>query len=198
MALAGSGRVRQRILHTMLRVGDLARSVGFYTKVMGMRVLRSTDRPEQQYSLTFVGFEDESEGPCLELTYNYGVEKYELGSAYGHIAIAVENAAEACARVTAAGGNVTRPAGPVKGGRTVIAFITDPDGYKSVSLCIDFVARRRSRSQQSSHGRRLTRVRAPFPHAESSSSRAATSAPTPPLRRLRALRRRERAALYPQ
>ena len=123
-----------------------------------------TDRPEQQYSLTFVGFEDESEGPCLELTYNYGVDKYELGSAYGHIAIAVENAAEACARVTAAGGNVTRPAGPVKGGRTVIAFITDPDGYKSVSLCIDFVARRRSRSQLSSYGRRLTRVRAPFPH----------------------------------
>ena len=162
MALAGSGRVRQRILHTMLRVGDLARSVDFYTKVMGMRVLRSTDRTEQQYSLTFVGFEDESEGPCLELTYNYGVDKYELGSAYGHIAIAVENAAEACARVTAAGGNVTRPAGPVKGGRTVIAFITDPDGYKSVSPPVDFVARRRSRSQLPAHGRRLT-TNAPFP-----------------------------------
>jgi lactoylglutathione lyase len=198
MALAGSGRIRQRILHTMLRVGDLARSVDFYTKVMGMRVLRSTDRPEQQYSLTFVGFEDESEGPCLELTYNYGVEKYELGTAYGHIAIAVENAAEACARVTAAGGNVTRPAGPVKGGRTVIAFITDPDGYKSVSLRVYFVARRRSRSQLPA-GRRLTahHVPAPFPHAELSSSRAATSAPTPPRRRRRAPRRRERAVLHP-
>jgi lactoylglutathione lyase len=126
----GGGRARRRILHTMLRVGNLARSVAFYCDVMGMRVLRTTDRPEQQYSLTFVGYEDESEGPCLELTYNYGVESYELGTAYGHIAISVDNAAEACARVAAAGGNVTRPAGPVKGGRTVIAFITDPDGYK--------------------------------------------------------------------
>jgi lactoylglutathione lyase len=130
-AAAGAVRAaRQRILHTMLRVGDLPRSVAFYTSVMGMRVLRTTDRPEQGYSLTFVGYEDESEGPCLELTYNYGVDKYELGSAYGHIAISVENAAEACARVTAAGGNVTRPAGPVKGGKTVIAFVTDPDGYR--------------------------------------------------------------------
>lgn len=133
LAAAAGGRVRQRILHTMLRVGNLERSVDFYTKVMGMRVLRTTDRPEQQYSLTFVGYEDEAEGCVLELTYNYGVDKYELGTAYGHIAISVENAAEACARVTAAGGNVTRPAGPVKGGRTVIAFITDPDGYKSVA-----------------------------------------------------------------
>ena len=125
-----AGAVRRRILHTMLRVGNLERSVAFYTSVMGMRVLRTTDRPSEKYSLTFVGYEDESSGPCLELTYNYGVESYDLGSAYGHIAIAVDDAAEACAKVTAAGGNVTRPAGPVKGGKTVIAFITDPDGYK--------------------------------------------------------------------
>jgi lactoylglutathione lyase len=193
MALAGSGRIRQRILHTMLRVGDLARSVDFYTKVMGMRVLRSTDRPEQQYSLTFVGFEDESEGPCLELTYNYGVDKYDLGSAYGHIAIAVENAAEACARVTAAGGSVTRPAGPVKGGRTVIAFITDPDGYKSVPLRRICGAAPLSLSQQAPNAplRHLRPVPAPFLRAESSSSRAATSAPTPPRQQRRALQRRK-------
>jgi len=128
--MAAPSAVRRRILHTMLRVGDLARSVEFYTSVMGMRVLRTTDRPTEKYSLTFVGYEDESAGPCLELTYNYGVDKYELGTAFGHIAIAVDNAAEACAKVTAAGGNVTRPAGPVKGGKTVIAFVQDPDGYK--------------------------------------------------------------------
>jgi lactoylglutathione lyase len=119
-----------RILHTMLRVGDLDRSIAFYTGVLGMRVLRTTDRPEQKYKLAFVGYGDESEGAVLELTYNYGVDEYELGTAYGHVAIAVPDAAAACQAVRAKGGNVTREAGPVKGGTTVIAFVQDPDGYK--------------------------------------------------------------------
>lgn len=120
-----------RLLHTMLRVGDLQRSIDFYTKVLGMRLLRTTDRPEQQYSLTFVGYGENPEHAELELTYNYGVDKYDLGTAYGHIAIAVEDAYKACEAVKAQGGsNVTREAGPVKGGTTVIAFVQDPDGYK--------------------------------------------------------------------
>jgi lactoylglutathione lyase len=119
-----------RILHTMLRVGDMQRSVDFYTRVMGMQLLRTTDRPEQKYSLAFVGYGDEANGAVLELTYNYGVERYEIGSGFGHIAIAVPDAAAACAAVKAAGGTVTRDAGPVKGGSTVIAFVQDPDGYK--------------------------------------------------------------------
>jgi lactoylglutathione lyase len=119
-----------RILHTMLRVGDLQRSIDFYTQVMGMQLLRSTDRPEQKYSLAFLGYGDERQGAVLELTYNYGVTHYEIGSAFGHIAIAVDDAYAACARIKAAGGAVTREAGPVKGGSTVIAFVQDPDGYK--------------------------------------------------------------------
>jgi lactoylglutathione lyase len=119
-----------RLLHTMLRVGDLARSVDFYTNVLGMRVLRTTDRPDQKYSLAFVGYGDEREHAVLELTYNYGVERYELGTAYGHVAIAVDDAKAACEAVRAKGGKVTREAGPVKGGTTVIAFVEDPDGYK--------------------------------------------------------------------
>ena len=119
-----------RILHTMLRVGDLQRSVDFYTQVMGMQLLRTTDRPDQKYSLAFVGYGAESEHAVLELTYNYGVDKYEMGGAFGHIAIAVDDAYAACEKIKAAGGNVTREAGPVKGGTTVIAFVTDPDGYK--------------------------------------------------------------------
>jgi lactoylglutathione lyase len=119
-----------RILHTMLRVGDLTRSIDFYTGVLGMRVLRTTDRPDQKYTLAFVGYGDESQHAVLELTYNYGVDRYELGTAYGHVAIAVEDAAAACAAVKAKGGTVTREAGPVKGGTTVIAFVQDPDGYK--------------------------------------------------------------------
>ena len=118
-----------RLLHTMLRVGDLARSVDFYTRLLGMRVLRTTDRPEQGYSLTFVGFGSEEQGAVIELTYNYGVASYELGTAFGHLAISVPDVAAACAAIAAAGGVVTRPAGPVKGGTTVIAFIRDPDGY---------------------------------------------------------------------
>jgi lactoylglutathione lyase len=119
-----------RILHTMLRVGDLQRSIRFYTDVLGMRVLRTTDRPEQKYTLAFVGYGDESGGAVLELTYNYGVDKYDLGSAYGHVAIEVPDAAAACAAVRQKGGRVTREAGPVRGGTTVIAFVEDPDGYK--------------------------------------------------------------------
>ncbi len=119
-----------RILHTMLRVGDMQRSIDFYTRLMGMKVLRTTDRPEQKYSLAFVGYGDESAGAVIELTYNYGVDRYELGTGYGHIAIEVDDAAAVCERVRAGGGLVTREAGPVKGGTTVIAFVQDPDGYK--------------------------------------------------------------------
>ena len=119
-----------RILHTMLRVGDLQRSIDFYTHVMGMQLLRTTDRPEQKYSLAFVGYGDEKSGATIELTYNYGVPTYELGGAFGHIAIAVDNAAATCEAVRSAGATVTREAGPVKGGTTVIAFVQDPDGYK--------------------------------------------------------------------
>jgi lactoylglutathione lyase len=114
----------------MLRVGDLPRSIDFYTNVMGMKVLRTTDRPEQKYTLAFVGYGDEAQHAVLELTYNYGVEKYDLGAGYGHIAIEVDDAAATCAAVRTKGGTVTRDAGPVKGGTTVIAFVQDPDGYK--------------------------------------------------------------------
>ena len=119
-----------RILHTMLRVGDLPRAIDFYTRILGMQLLRTTDRPEQKYRLAFVGYGDESSGAVLELTYNYDVSSYEIGTAFGHIAIEVDDAAKSCAAVRAAGGSVTRDAGPVKGGTTVIAFIQDPDGYK--------------------------------------------------------------------
>jgi len=121
----------------MLRVGNMERSVKFYTEVLGMKVLRTTDRPEQKYALTFVGYDDESRASVLELTYNYGVDKYDLGSAYGHVAIEVDNAAKTCEAVRAKGGKVTREAGPVKGGTTVIAFVEDPDGYK-----IEFIERK--------------------------------------------------------
>ena len=126
-----------RMLHTMLRVGDLKRSVEFYTKVLGMKLLRTTDRPEQKYSLAFVGYDDEERTAVLELTYNYGVDKYEMGGAFGHIAIGVPDVKAACERVRASGGRVTREAGPVKGGTSMIAFVEDPDGYK-----IEFIERR--------------------------------------------------------
>jgi lactoylglutathione lyase len=119
-----------RILHTMLRVGDLPRSIGFYTDVLGMKVLRATDRPEQKYKLVFVGYGDEAQHAVIELTYNYGVDHYDLGDAFGHIAIEVPDVAAACTAVREKGGAVTREAGPVKGGTTVIAFVQDPDGYK--------------------------------------------------------------------
>jgi lactoylglutathione lyase len=119
-----------RILHTMLRVGDMQRSVKFYTDVLRMKLLRTTDRPEQKYSLAFVGYDDEKRTAVLELTYNYGVERYELGTAFGHVAIGVPDVVAACERVRKAGGRVTREPGPVKGGSSVIAFVEDPDGYK--------------------------------------------------------------------
>jgi lactoylglutathione lyase len=119
-----------RILHTMLRVGDLARSLAFYTDVLGMKVLRTTDRPEHKYTLAFVGFSDDPQHAVLELTHNYGVDRYDIGTGYGHVAIEVADAGAMCAAVRAKGGKVTREAGPVKGGTTVIAFVEDPDGYK--------------------------------------------------------------------
>ena len=119
-----------RLLHTMLRVGDLQRSIDFYTRVLGMQLLRTTERPEQKYSLAFVGYGRNPEHAEIELTYNHGVDHYELGTAFGHLALEVPDAAAACARIRASGGNVTREAGPVQGGTTVIAFVTDPDGYK--------------------------------------------------------------------
>jgi lactoylglutathione lyase len=125
-----------RILHTMLRVGDLQRSVKFYTDVLGMKLLRTTERPEQKYSLAFVGYDNEERSAVLELTYNHGVDKYELGSAFGHIALEMPDVRKACEAVRAKGGKVTREPGPVKGGTTVIAFVEDPDGYK-----IEFIQR---------------------------------------------------------
>jgi lactoylglutathione lyase len=119
-----------RILHTMLRVGDLQRSIDFYTKVLGMTLLRTSENPEYKYTLAFVGYGTNPDHAELELTYNWGVDKYDMGSAYGHIAISAEDIYKTCDQVRAAGGNITREPGPVKGGTTVIAFITDPDGYK--------------------------------------------------------------------
>jgi lactoylglutathione lyase len=121
-----------KLLHTMLRVGDLQRSIDFYTGALGMNLLRTTDRPEQKYSLAFVAYgRGNADGHAeIELTYNYGVPEYELGGAYGHIAIGVDDVAATCERVRQAGGRVTREAGPVKGGTTVIAFLEDPDRYK--------------------------------------------------------------------
>ena len=119
-----------RLLHTMLRVGDLQRSIDFYTTVLGMKLLRTTDRPEQKYTLAFVGYGSNPEHAELELTYNYGVDKYDLGTAYGHLAISVDDVHAACDRIRVSGGTITREPGPVKGGTTMIAFVQDPDGYK--------------------------------------------------------------------
>ena len=120
------------LLHTMLRVGDLSRSIDFYTRILGMNLLRTTERPEQKYSLAFVGFgKGNADGQAeIELTFNHGVNQYDLGTAYGHIALGVPDAYATCAAIKAAGGQVTREAGPVLGGDTIIAFVTDPDGYK--------------------------------------------------------------------
>ncbi|NIC40481.1 lactoylglutathione lyase [Aquabacterium sp. A08] len=128
-----------RFLHTMLRVGHLQRSIDFYTQVLGMQLLRTSDNPEYKYSLAFLGFEGGNPGQAeLELTYNWGVEQYDHGSAYGHIALGVPDAYAACEKIRAAGGQITREPGPVKGGTTVIAFITDPDGYKIELIQRDF------------------------------------------------------------
>ena len=120
-----------RLLHTMLRVGDLQRSIDFYTQVLGMKLLRTSENPEYKYSLAFIGFDTGNpEQAEIELTWTWGTESYDMGTAYGHIALGVPDAYAACDKIKAAGGNVTREAGPVKGGTTVIAFDTDPDGYK--------------------------------------------------------------------
>jgi lactoylglutathione lyase len=119
-----------RMLHTMLRVGDLDRSIQFYTEVLGMRLLRRTNYPEGKFTLAFVGYQDERDGAVLELTFNWGVDKYEIGSGYGHVALEVDDAYAACAEIKRRGGTVTREAGPMKHGSTVIAFVQDPDGYK--------------------------------------------------------------------
>lgn len=119
-----------RFLHTMLRVGNLQRSIDFYTQVLGMKLLRTSENPEYKYTLAFVGYGNNPEHAEIELTYNWGVESYEPGTAFGHLALGVPDAYAACEKIKAAGGNVTREAGPVKGGSTVIAFVTDPDGYK--------------------------------------------------------------------
>ena len=127
-----------RILHTMIRVGDLDRSIRFYTEVLGMKVIRRKDYPDGKFTLAFVGYGDESEGAVIELTHNWETKSYELGTGFGHVAVEVEDAAVACERVTELGGKVTRPAGPMKHGTTVIAFVEDPDGYK-----IEFIQRKR-------------------------------------------------------
>lgn len=119
-----------RILHTMLRVGDLQRSIDFYTHVLGMKLLRKSENSEYKYTLAFVGYGDEKDEAVIELTYNWGVSEYELGSAYGHIALEADDIYATCDALRAAGAKITREPGPVKGGTTVIAFVEDPDGYK--------------------------------------------------------------------
>ena len=119
-----------RLLHTMLRVGDLDRAIAFYTEILGMRLLRRKDYPDGKFTLAFVGYQDESAGAVIELTYNWGVDHYTLGEAFGHIALEVENAAAACDAIRARGGKVVREAGQMKHGTTIIAFVEDPDGYR--------------------------------------------------------------------
>jgi lactoylglutathione lyase len=130
-----------RILHTMLRVGQLDRSIEFYTRVLGMRLLRRQDYPDGKFTLAFIGYQDESEGTVLELTHNWDTDVYDLGNAYGHIALEVEDARATCDQVRALGGRVVREAGPMKHGTTVIAFVEDPDGYK-----IEFIQRGSSKA----------------------------------------------------
>ena len=127
-----------RILHTMIRTGDLDRAIAFYTEVLGMTLLRRHDYPEGKFTLAFVGYGDEAANAAIELTYNWGVDGYELGKGFGHIAIEVEDVYAACAEIKRRGGKVTREAGPMKGGSTVIAFVADPDGY-----AIELIGRRR-------------------------------------------------------
>lgn len=130
-----------RILHTMLRVGDLERSIKFYTEVLGMKLLRISENAEYKYTLAFVGYGDESENAVIELTYNWGVDKYDLGTAYGHIALGVDDIYATIEAICAAGGKITREPGPVLGGKTVIAFAEDPDGYK-----IEFIANKEAQA----------------------------------------------------
>ena len=119
-----------RFLHTMIRVGDLNRSIECYTRVMGMKLIRTSDNPEYQYTLAYLGYESNPRQAELELTYNYGVSEYDMGTAYGHIALSTDDIVATCNRIRQSGGKITREPGPVKGGTTVIAFVEDPDGYK--------------------------------------------------------------------
>jgi|SRR5690606_29727089 len=119
-----------RLLHTMLRVGNLPKSIAFYTDILGMKLLRQSDFPEGKFSLAFVGYGDESENSVIELTYNYGVESYDLGNAYGHIALGCEDVYATCEKIRAAGGKIVREPGPMNHGTTILAFVEDPDGYK--------------------------------------------------------------------
>lgn len=130
-----------RILHTMLRVTDLTRSIKFYQDVLGMRLLRTSENEEYKYTLAFLGYDDEDKASVLELTYNWGITEYELGTAYGHIAIGVDDIYTTCETVRKAGGKITREPGPVKGGKTVIAFVEDPDSYK-----IEFIENKHAQS----------------------------------------------------
>ena len=125
-----------RLLHTMIRVGDLQRSIDFYTGVLGMKLLRQKEYPDGRFTLAFVGYGDESEHAVIELTHNWDTKAYDLGNGFGHIAVAVADAYKACEAVKARGGKVTREAGPMKHGSTVIAFVEDPDGYK-----VEFIQR---------------------------------------------------------
>jgi len=118
-----------RILHTMLRTGDLERSIGFYTEVLGMRLLRQKEYPDGKFTLAFLGYGDESDNTVIELTYNWGVDSYEMGGGYGHIAIEVDNVYQAADAIKARGGKILREAGPMSAGTTIIAFVEDPDGY---------------------------------------------------------------------
>ena len=126
-----------RLLHTMLRVGNLERSIAFYTDILGMKLLRKHDYPEGQFTLAFVGYGDEATHSVIELTYNYGVEKYELGTAYGHIALGCDDVYATCEKIRAAGGKIVREPGPMKHGTTILAFVEDPDGYKVALLGIE-------------------------------------------------------------
>ena len=119
-----------RLLHTMLRVGNLDRSIAFYTDILGMKLLRKHDYPDGEFTLAFVGYGDEASHSVIELTYNYGVEKYELGTAYGHIALGCDDVYATCEKIRAAGGKIVREPGPMKHGTTILAFVEDPDGYK--------------------------------------------------------------------
>ncbi len=138
LVLSPNRECTMRLLHTMLRVGDLDRSIAFYTEMLGMKLLRRDDYPDGKFTLAFVGYTDERDGTVLELTHNWDTPSYDLGSGFGHLAVEVDDAYAACDKIKAQGGTVVREAGPMKHGTTVIAFVTDPDGYK-----IEFIQKKK-------------------------------------------------------